>query len=116
MKKANLNTGNRQFYVYSFPDAVDDNGNFEITLLTDTDFYATSISSGPDESFFLYNLSTETQTMPTGLPLQTPLINGRGGTPYFFPVPWRLKAGTLLRLVTSSGSLIAQMSLAGYRA
>src|SRR3990172_7503982 len=99
MKPANIFVGKRQFYVYSFPDVADDNGNFDITLLTDTDFYATSISSAEGDTFYLYNLSTEKQTIPTLLPTTNPIQSGNGGTPYFFPLPWKLKLGTLLRLV-----------------
>ena len=114
MKKALITPGDRKYYVYSFPDAADDNGNFDITLLTDSDFYATSISSVEGDTFFIYNLSIEKQTIPSVLPLQTPIQSGNGGTPYFFPTPWKLKLGTILRLVPISVS--AQVSIAGYRA
>lgn len=114
MKLANVNQGDRKYFVYSFPDVADDNGNFDITLLTDTDFYATSISSVEGDTFFIYNLSTEKQTIPTALPLQIPILSGNGGTPYFFPMPWLLKAGTILRLVPTA--VTAQVSVAGYRA
>ena len=113
MKIASVNQGDRQFFVYSFPDVPDDNGNIEVTLLTDTDFYATSISSVEGAQFFLYNLSIERQTIPTVIPSQTPIISGNGGTPYFFPIPWKLKAGTILRLIPLNVS--AQISVAGYR-
>jgi hypothetical protein len=114
MKIASINQGNRRYFVYSFPDVADDSGNFDVTLLTDTDFYATSISSDEGFTFFLYNLSTEKQTIPTLLPLQIPVMSGSGGTPYFFPVPWKLKAGTILRLVPVF--VLSQVSIAGYRA
>ena len=116
MKKFNIIPGNRQFYVYSFPIVANDAGNFELTLLTDTDFYATSVSSNPTDTFFLYNLSTEKQTIPTKIPFQIPVNTGQGGTPFFFPLPWRLKAGTLLRLVPNPLITISQVSVAGYRA
>lgn len=114
MKIASINQGNRNYFVYSFPDVQDDNGNFDVTLLTDTDFYATSVSSTFGDTFFLYNLSTEKQSIPTVIPFQTPIISGNGGTPYFFPLPWKLLAGTILRLVPLAVSF--QVSIAGYRA
>lgn len=114
MKMSSVNQGNRRYFTYSFPDVADDNGNFDVTLLTDSDFYATSVSSVEGDTFFLYNLSTEKQSIPTALPLQTPVLSGNGGTPYFFPVPWKLMAGTILRLVPLAVS--AQVSIAGYRA
>lgn len=108
-------TLNRRFFVYSFPDLADDAGNFDLTLLTDSDYCATSISSAAGNTFFIYNLSTEKQIIPTGLPLQVPVIDGNGGTPFFFPVPWKLKAGTILRLVPVTVAALPQISIAGYR-
>lgn len=113
MKNFSIEESKRRFFVYSFPDSADESGNFDITLLTDSDYCATSISSISGDLFFLYNLSIEKQTIPSTLPILGPIISGNGGTPYFFPVPWLLKAGTILRLtpVTVAG----QVSIAGYR-
>ena len=113
MREAAIHVGHRRFFVYSFPDVADSNGNFELTLLTDSDYCVTSVSSKAGNTFFLYNVSVEKQTTPTLLPQQKPILSGNGGTPYFFPVPWALKAGTLLRLVPIN--VTAQVSLGGYR-
>lgn len=113
MRLFKLVESKRRFFVYSFPETADESGNFDLTLLTDTDFYATSVSSASTEAFFIYNLSTEKQIIPTLLPVINPIIQGNGGTPYFFPEPWKLQGGTILRLVTSAVS--SQISIAGYR-
>ena len=113
MKKFSINESKRRFFVYSFPDIADDSGNFDLTLLTDSDYCVTSVSAPAGNLFFLYNLSVEKQTIPSALPIQSPIISGNGGTPYFFPIPWRLKSGTILRLVPVTVS--AQISIAGYR-
>lgn len=113
MKLFNVNVSERQFFVYSFPETADEQGNFDLTLLTDSDYYATSVSSPSGSLFFIYNLSKEKQTIPTATPTVNPIQSGNGGTPYFFPLPWRLEAGTILRLVPTG--TIEQVSIAGYR-
>lgn len=106
--------GERRFYVYSFPEIADEAGNFELTLLTDSNYYMTSISADAERRFHIYNLSSEKQTIPTLLPVVSPIISGNGGTPYFLPLPWKLGAGTILRLINNDG-LTSQVSIAGYR-
>lgn len=113
MKKFSVEESLRRFFIYAFPDVADDASNFDLTLLTDSDFYVTSVSSVAGHTFFIYNLSIEKQTIPTRTPTQAPIISGNGGTPYFLPLPWKLKAGTILRLVRISGT--DQVSIAGYR-
>jgi hypothetical protein len=113
MKKFTINESKRRFFVYSFPDTADESGNYDLTLLTDSDYCVTSVSSPDGNLFYLYNLSIEKQTIPSALPILGPIIYGNGGTPYFFPLPWRLKAGTILRLVPVT--VTAQISIAGYR-
>lgn len=113
MKLFQLRESKRRFFVYSFPEEADQSGNFDLTLLTDSDYCATSVSSSTANAFFIYNLSTEKQIIPTLLPVVNPIITGNGGTPYFFPEPWHLQAGTILRLVPTGS--ITQVSIAGYR-
>lgn len=113
MKLVTLQVSNRQFYVYSFPEIADAAGNFDLTLLTDSNYYATSISSAPGNLFFIYNISKEKQIIPTLTPLVNPIISGNGGTPYFFPIPWKLEAGTILRMIPTG--TVSQISIGGYR-
>lgn len=113
MKLFQLLVGKRQFFIYSFPETADEQGNFDLTLLTDSDFCATSVSSPSGSLFFLYNLSKEKQTIPTVTPTVNPITSGNGGTPYFFPLPWELEAGTIIRMVPTG--TIEQVSIAGYR-
>ena len=113
MKKFSINESKRRFFVYSFPDGADEFNHIDITLLTDSDYCVTSVSSPDGSLFYLYNLSIEKQTISSALPVRNPIISGNGGTPYFFPIPWRLKSGTILRLVPDT--LTGQISIAGYR-
>lgn len=113
MKNFSIEESKRRFFVYSFPDNADSSGNYDITLLTDSDYYATSVSCLDGSAFYLYNLSTEKQTIPSALPILTPIIYGVGGIPYFFPLPWKLKAGTILRLIPDY--ITSQVSISGYR-
>lgn len=115
MKLFRLNAArNKRFYVYSFPVTADESGKFDLTLLTDSSYYVTSISSVPGDLFHIYNISKEQQIIPTAAPIVNPIFSGNGGTPYFLPLPWELEAGTILRMIPSG--TVAQVSLGGYRA
>lgn len=114
MKTTEINISGRRFFVYSFPESADESGNFDLTLLTDSDYYMTSVSAATGRLFHIYNLSSEKQIIPAALPIVSPIFSGNGGTPYFLPLPWKLQAGTILRLINNDG-LTSQVSIAGYR-
>lgn len=119
MNGADIELGRRKFFVYKFPSAADANGNFQITILTGSDFFATSVSclATVTNGFILQNLSLEKDTATVSATAatdvaQVPINSGFNGTPYFFPLPWRLKSGTILRLLT--GLQIGDVAVAGF--
>ena len=123
MNSVEIKLSNRKYFTYAFPKLADSNGNFDIDILTGLDFYLTSFSFLGDTSaspgVILLNISTEKYTGNIDVPLTLPVNAGFNGSPYFLPVPWRLKNGTKLRalgLGTISGvTAPAELAISGYR-
>ena len=104
MNSFDIKATNKRFYVYTFPE-ISLTGIVELEIISDTIFYATSVSVGqegsatPITSIILQDISREKYTADIGTGFSFPVIQGTKGTPFFFPIPWKLKGGTIVRAI-----------------